>query len=269
MDNKDRIKNKCIYFIALLSICSGLFLMSYFSFLRTIEVDMTKNVKITYEGEQGRAHAHAKCAMTDLNQRLQSFYDSIEYEVEPNGNLSNGDQILIKAHYDESLAQEYHYDPIHIEKEFTVTGLPNRFENYQQISKEYVDQIQKAMEVFLKAKQKEIFKTEFSMPDAKPVLVNKNIVYSAFLNSKSGDKTDRMVNVYHMVYECEKQEYVLYYLVCVPEINDSMEVHERDIFGQKAYITENETYGDYIQRLFGVHYDVETIENPKENTVED
>ena len=268
MDSKERIKNKWIYFIALLSICLGLFLMSYFSFLRTIEVDMTKNVKITYDGEQGRAHAHAKCAMTDLNQRLQSFYDSIEYEIEPNGNLSNGDTILIKAHYDESLAQEYHYDPIHLEKEFTVKGLPNRFENYQQIPQDYVNAIQKAMEGFLKDKQKEIFKVEFAMPESKPSIENKNVVYSAFLNSKSGDKTDRMVNVYRMVYTVNEQEYVLYYLVCVPEINDRQEIAEQDIFGQKAYITESETYGDYVQRLFGVHYDVETIEREKENTVE-
>ena len=267
MDRKERIKNKCIYFAALLGICSGLFVMSYFAFIRTIEVDMTKKVEIVYEGEQGKAKAFAHCEMTDLNQRLQSFYDSIEYEIEPNENLSNGDAIHITAKYDESLAQQYHYEPIHLEKDYVVSGLASRFESFDQIPQTYDEKIQKAMEVFLKTKQKEIFRVEFSLPKAKPDLIEKNIEYSAFLNSKREEKTDKLVNVYKLVYQWEGQEYILYYLICVPEINDSAQVAEKDIFGQKAYIGEAETYEGYVQRIFGSHYDVETIE--KENTVED
>ena len=128
MNREDRIKNKIIYFIALIGICSGLFLMSYFSFIRTIDVNMTKKINVTFTGEQGRATAQATCAMTDINQRLQSFYDSIEYEIEPNENLKNGDVILIRAQYDSDLAQEYHYNPIGLEKEYVVSGLHNRYE---------------------------------------------------------------------------------------------------------------------------------------------
>ena len=263
MKREERIKNKIIYFIALFIICSGLFLMSYFSFLRTIEVDMTKKVKITYTGEQGRAKAEAKCAMTDLNQRLQSFYDSIEYDIEPNENLNNGDVIRVHATYDEDLAQEYHYKPVHLEKEFTVKGLYNRYENYGQIPKPYVKKIFKEMDRYLNDKKREIFQIEFSKPKAKPDVVESPVVYSAFLNSKSSEKTDRMVNIYRLVYEFEEQTYVLYYLISIPEINDSQEIQEQDIFGQKAYLTESsegvESYDGYVQRLFGNQYEIETI----------
>ena len=263
MKQEDRIKNKVIYFVALFGICSGLFLMSYFSFIRTIDVDMTKKIDVTYTGEQGRASAQATCAMTDLNQRLQSFYDSIEYEIEPNENLKNGDVVTIRAFYDEDLAQEYHYNPIHLEKEFVVSGLNNRYENYEQIPTTYVKKIQKEMDSFLDTKKKEIFRTEFSKPKAKPVLNHAELVYTAFMNSKTSEKTDRMVNIYHLLYEWDEQPYELYYLICVPEINDSQEVQEQDVFGQKAYLTELsegiETYDSYVKRLFGINYEVETI----------
>ena len=263
MKQEDRIKNKVIYFVALFGICSGLFLMSYFAFIRTIDVDMTKKIDVEYTGEQGRATVEATCAMTDLNQRLQSFYDSIEYEIEPNENLKNGDVIVVRATYDEDLAQEYHYNPIHLEKEFVVEGLNNRYENFAQIPSEYVTKIQKEMDAFLARKKREIFRTEFSMPQAKPSLSNSKLVYTAFLNSKNSEKTDRMVNIYHLEYEYESQSYELYYLICVPEINDSQEVQEQDVFGQKAYLTELnegiEPYDTYVKRLFGKNYEVETV----------
>lgn len=263
MKREERIKNKVIYFIALLGICSGLFLMSYFSFLRTTEVDMTKKVKIIYTGEQGRAKAEATCAMTDLNQRLQALYDSIEYVVEPNENLSNGDVIKISTKYDKDLAQEYHYEPIHLEKEFVVKGLYNRYENYDQIPEEYVKKIFKEMDIYLNDHKREIFQTEFSFPKAKPNVIESPVVYSAFLNSKNSDKTDRMVNIYRIVYEYEEQTYVLNYLISIPEINDSQEIQEQDIFGQKAYLTESsegiEAYESYVQRLFGNKYEIENI----------
>ena len=46
--------------------------------------------------------------MEDINQRIQEFYNTIHYTVEPDTGLSNGDTITVKAQYDEALAQQYH-----------------------------------------------------------------------------------------------------------------------------------------------------------------
>ena len=56
----------------------------------------------------------------------------------------------------------------------------------------------------------------------------------------------------------------LYYTVSVPEINDGMKVDKQDIFGEKAYLSDNEwqilNFDAYIQRVYGSQYNIERIE---------
>jgi len=89
MISKETIKSKAIYLVSLLLMCVGLILVAYFFFLRTIELDVTKNIRLYYSGENGRASVEAKSGEEDLNQRIQEFYDTLTYTIEPNEALSN------------------------------------------------------------------------------------------------------------------------------------------------------------------------------------
>lgn len=263
----EAVKNKMVYFVALLFMCMGLFFMAYFFFLRTIEIDVTKDIDLIYVGEEGKAKVEAKCSAVDINQRMQKFYDSIEYTITPDKNLSNGDTITVKATYDPLLAQQYHYKPIHEERKIVIKGLPHRYEGLIKIPNEYLERIQKVSDAYIQKEKDKIFETEFDLNKKDRVkLIQQQAVYSAFMHSTSNEKTDRIVTMYHLEFEWDGKGYSLYYVVCVPEINDSQEINEKDIYGQRAYLVEGEAYSEYIHRIYGSHYHIEASMKPEEET---
>lgn len=109
--DKQKIENKTIYFMCLLSMICILVLIAYFFFLRNVEIDIMANAQYTYVGENGNASVTVSAKQGDLNQRTQDFLNSVQYEVSPNTDLSNGDTIHVTATYDEALANQYHYQP--------------------------------------------------------------------------------------------------------------------------------------------------------------
>ena len=56
------------------------------------------------------------------------------------------------------------------------------------------------------------------------------------------------------------------------EINDGNEVQTQDIFGERAYMSEqeiqNQSFSEYVQRVFGKQYQIEQIlqTQPAEDT---
>lgn len=95
MMNKEAIQNKLVYFGALLGLCALLILVAYFFFLRTVKVDVMSSMRLIYEGENHDASVEAINTMEDINQRIQEFYNTIHYTVEPDTGLSNGDTITV------------------------------------------------------------------------------------------------------------------------------------------------------------------------------
>ena len=87
---------------------------------------MTKHIILQYSGENGSASLRVRSEEISVNQRLQDFYDSLEFAVTPNEGLSNGDEITISAKYDNELAQQYHLEPINLTRTVTVKGLPDQ-----------------------------------------------------------------------------------------------------------------------------------------------
>ena len=121
--DKQKIENKAIYFMCLLSMICILVLIAYFFFLRNVEIDIMANAQYTYVGENGNASVTVSAKQGDLNQRTQDFLNSVQYEVSPNTDLSNGDTIHVTATYDEALANQYHYQPKSVETDVVVKGL--------------------------------------------------------------------------------------------------------------------------------------------------
>ena len=86
--DKQKIENKAIYFMCLLSMICILVLIAYFFFLRNVEIDIMANAQYTYVGENGNASVTVSAKQGDLNQRTQDFLNSVQYEVSPNTDLS-------------------------------------------------------------------------------------------------------------------------------------------------------------------------------------
>lgn len=272
--NSEKTKNKLIYFLALGSMCLALVLIMYNFFYKTVEVDVMKNIELVYTGENGSASVTVENNTEDLNQRIQEFMETVEYKVSPNSNLSNGDTIHIIATYDDELSMTYHYQPINTEKEFIVQGLNNRFESKDDIPENYLNEILTESENYITEHADEIFHLDPETASQEDVSLN-NIsqLYCAFL--KSTQTSDRIISVYQLDYASKEQAVTIYYLVCVPNINDGNRVIRQDIYGETAYLSSEELQNlnieSYIHRVFGTQYSIEKIEtstNQDQNTEE-
>lgn len=266
--DSEKIKNKLIYFVALGSMCAILVLIMYNFFYRTIEVDVMKNVKLVYTQENGTASVSVENSSGDINKRTEEFLNSVEYSVTPNENLSNGDTIHVTATYDESLASQYHYKAINTEADFIVEGLNNRLESKEYISKEYLDDINQSALDYIEEHADEIYLLDHQ-EDASAHFVSSTPLYVAFLKSNS-TTSDRVVSLCKLDYELRDETVSIYYLVCVPDINDSEKVQTQNIYGEKAYLSQeekdNSSFESYVQRIFSNKYSIQKIELSQENS---
>ena len=254
--DKQKIENKFIYFISLLGMVMILVLIAYFFFLRNVEVDIMDNAQYTYVGENGNASVVVSAKQGELNQRMQDFLNSVKYEVSPSSDLSNGDTIHVTATYDEALANQYHYKPKSIEADVVVEGLANRYLALQDIPKTLIQDGRNAALDYVKENQDAIYKLD-GKEEKTPSLDKMKIVYSAYLKSNQKKNSDRFAYIVQMTYDSE----VLYYMVCIPNINDSNEIDTHNIYGEKAYLTQEELDGKdfngYVDRVYSSKYQIE------------
>lgn len=254
--DKQKIENKFIYFISLLGMVMILVLIAYFFFLRNVEVDIMDNAQYTYVGENGNASVVVSAKQGELNQRMQDFLNSVKYEVSPSSDLSNGDTIHVTATYDEALANQYHYKPKSIEANVVVEGLANRYLALQDIPKTLIQDGRNAALDYVKENQDAIYKLD-GKEEKTPSLDKMKIVYSAYLKSNQKKNSDRFVYIVSMNYSSE----ILYYMVCIPNINDSNEIDTHNIYGEKAYLTQEELDGKdfngYVDRVYSSKYQIE------------
>lgn len=254
--DKQKIENKTIYFISLLSMVCILVLIAYFFFLRNVEIDIMANAQYTYTGENGNASVVVSPKQGDLNQRTQDFLNSVKYEVSPNTDLSNGDTIHVTATYDESLANQYHYKPKSVETDVKVEGLANRYKALEDIPKTLIREGKDATIEYVKENEDSIYSLE-GKNEKVPNLDKMKIVYSAYLKSNQKNNSDRFVYIVYMNYSSE----ILYYMVCIPNINDSDEIDTHNIYGEKAYLTQDELedkdFAGYVNRVYSSKYQIE------------
>lgn len=270
---QEKIKDKVIYFISIITMGTILISMAYFFFLRTVEIDITENIEVSYIGENGMATIDVSARKDDLNQRMQEFLDTVDFEVSPNHDLSNGEVVTITATYDENLAQRYHYQITNTTTELTVEGLLDRYASLSQIAPSYLEDVLEAGRSYVQDHSQEILALNGSTDeDENWKLDNLQVTYAAFLKSYSSEATDRIIQICRLDFTWKDQTRTLYYLVCVPEINDGNEVQTQDIFGERAYMSEqeiqNQSFSEYVQRVFGKQYQIEQIlqTQPAEDT---
>ena len=87
MQRRHKIRDKSFFFVWMACLLFTLFFIGYFFFLRTSEVDVTQHVVLEYSGESGSASVEVRSEEISVNQRLQDFYDSLEFTVTPSEGL--------------------------------------------------------------------------------------------------------------------------------------------------------------------------------------
>ncbi len=257
--DKSKIKNKCIYFMSLLTMITILVMIAYFFFMRNIEVDIMTNANFSYQGENGTATVTISTKQGDLNQRTQDFLDTVQYEVSPNTDLSNGQTIHVTATYDEELAQEYHYSVPSTEMDVVVSGLPSRYNSIEDIPNSLISDSKESAQSYVEDNQESIYALDGQ--GNKASLDKMKFVYSAYLKSNASKNSDRFIYILKLHYGDE----IIYYMVCVPNINDSNEIEEQNIYGEKAYLTQLEIddkdYAGYVSRVFSANYQIQVKES--------
>lgn len=246
---KKTIKNKAIYLICTCSMLIGLIGVYYFFFYHTISVDLTEKITITYEGESNFATANIEGNYEGYNQRIQPFYDSIQFDIEPNNNLSNGDIVKVAVIYDEELAKAYHIEVINNEKEFEVSGLAERYKTVANIPAEYLDMIEKSGRSYIEKNTEKILIEDIDEFDAtKKVELNEpKKLHSIFLKAEKADDKDKLIEVYEFTVKGtskEKQEEVelkVPYLIVFDNVNTKKELSDENIFGEKIKNAEDMT----------------------------
>ncbi len=260
--NSEKLTSKFIYFGAIIAMCSILILLTYNFFLRNIRIDVMKGIEFTYIGESGNASVTAVNAADDLNKRTQEFLDTVTYTIEPNENLSNGDTIHVVASYSEAVASQYHFQAKNVEKDFIVDSLNYRYASFEDIDENYLKKMIQAAQEYVEDSKNQIWK--LNSLNEKGTYQNSQILYEAFMKSNTQEVSDRILVVFKLIYTVQEEEKNIYYTVTVPDVNDG-NVVSNDIFGEKAYLTENELMEEnvngYIQRLYASQFEVNVIED--------
>lgn len=249
MNQMKRMQKRLVSFLALGLMIAGLMTYSYQIFLKTIEVDVMQSAHLIYEGDNGNGSLSIAIPYKGLNQRTANFLSTVRFKVSPNTGLSNGDVVLVEADYDHELAVKYNYQPVNTKLNLVVSGLPNRFVNADSIPKSMIRNIRRMMEEKLDETANEISPKAGRLKDLK-------VVYMAFMQDKSGQATDRIVMIWQLSYQHGDVLYAMH----MPRINESKHLAEDELFGDKAYIGQDETAEAYLNRVYGSSYQISTLE---------
>lgn len=229
------IKNKVLTISCMLAIMLSLFLVCYLFFFRSITIDLSADMEVIYEGESGSATVSVLNHNKNINQRTQEFLDSIQYQVTPNQNLSNGSVIQIVASYDHSLATKYHIQVVNETKEVSVEGLAERFSQAADINQEYQEFLTTTAQNFFDRNMEWILNEDFAnFSDGKMELVNQERIYRVFLKSMSLENRDKILDVYQITAKQDAKEYTINYFLVYDGVNSKKELKDENIYGEKV-----------------------------------
>ena len=85
------------------------------------KIDLREYTTLTYTGYNSRGTLHAEVKGDGLN---KDFFDTVKIDISPNGNLSNGQEVILTYSYDEKMAKEQKLWISGTEKTVNMHGLP-------------------------------------------------------------------------------------------------------------------------------------------------
>ena len=117
----------------------GLVYWGFNNFIGYTRIDLAKNVSLKLSGESGTATLSSSNVRNNVdydksNEKLKTFVNSIRYSVSKNMAIKNGDKVKVTVVYSESLAKECKVKVTNAEKEITISGLGEKFEDGSKVS---------------------------------------------------------------------------------------------------------------------------------------
>lgn len=271
-------KNKCLFILCMTFIIVALFGVCYLFFFRTVHMDVTKNIDIVYQGESGFAKIQVSTKESNVNQRLQEFIDSIEYRVTPNYNLSNGDEVIIEAYYDQGIANKYNIDVVNPSKTITIENLATRYVQASELKPELLDSLSNHGETYITKNMDIMLKTDFTQfyVTSKTEFVKKELLHRVFLKSANIDNKDKVADIYQITAkgsenvgegkeELVETEKSIYYIVTYDDINTSNLIKDENVYGEKLITLEEQelrdetTLSKVLNSKFLLSYDIQIV----------
>lgn len=236
-----KFKDKALYLLIIGSMVLTIVALCYLYFFKVLEVDLSKNMQISYTGESGYASVEIKSNPFTYDQRYHSFLENITYEVYPNEGLSNGDTVQVKAKYDKGQADEYNYHVINDQQTVLIEGLATRYIAVEEIPKELRSNLNEISFNYITTNEKEII--NYLLEDtklSKPELTKKEIAYQVFMKSNTRARGDSIFQLYKVEIEGldednKKQTKEFYYGLEFEGINSATTKDNNKLIVEKVY----------------------------------
>ena len=111
-------------------------------FFNKTEIDAFEDIQIEYTGDNGQGYAYVSAGDIDYDMNepgVGYFVNSLYYDVENNGQLSNGDKVKITVQYSKATADGLDIKIKEESKEFEVSGLIEKYASAADIDPELYD----------------------------------------------------------------------------------------------------------------------------------
>lgn len=184
------------------------------TFFHKTVIDVFADMTVTFDGYDGEGEAYIQESNIDYdmtNDDLAEFVSLISFDIENNGELSNGDKVTIKASYSKETAQKLKVALKEETKEFDVSGLTVKYQNASQIdediySKAYDEAIAQSQQTSYNETSKTFYKAYYIKENDEQISYQNN--YLVFVFSEIYQDYDFTTNQ-----NVEKTRYMYYYTI--------------------------------------------------------
>lgn len=233
-ERKKALKNKFIYIGCTCSLLLFLILVFYYFFFHTIKVDLNTATQFLLEGESGSATASIKKMDNNYNQRIQPFFDSLTYHIEPSTQLKNGDQVQVTWYYDQELASQYHIEVLSTTQTFLVEGLAERYTHIEEIPENFLSQLHMKGNSYIEKNKSEILDEVFP-ENLKATYESHTLLHRVFLKAEQKEQKDKIIEIYQLQAHKDAQNLQGYYMIIFDSIHNQQLLDSKNIYGEAIF----------------------------------
>lgn len=216
-------------------------------FFNKTQIDAFEGMTVTFDGYNGAGKAEIDKPDIDYDQTdldMSVFISGIDYEVEKDGELSNGDKVKVVAKYSEETAKSLKVVLKEESREFEVNGLTVQYQSASEIDKDlfkkaYQDVDKKSKSSLYSDSKYEFYKAYYAwQPDKKISLQSNKLIFVYKETYKGYD--------YEKHADTDKVRYVSYYVT----FNSSYESDKGYISSRNLYKADSYEYVEKEEDVF-------------------
>ncbi|MEG0313691.1 MAG: hypothetical protein RR646_00300 [Erysipelotrichaceae bacterium] len=216
------------------------------------EVDFTGKIELEYRGYNGEGSIVDQFSLNKsieydkTDKDLKNFVKTVQFDISPDNDLSNGDKVKITAEFDEELAEELGIKPINTEREFEVAGLTVLYASVKEIPANVVAEADKAAKKEVEDVKTTYFLDKRILKEAKFVSATPIAKYFTMFSKHPSPSGDSIKYVYKVKIEGlvdgKKETADIYRFV---EVNNV----KSDLDGNDAYINSGDIYNSDFKEV--------------------